>query len=164
MLIPIIRTNKLHRPPVDTEHLHRQHLLDRLNKRLHRPLTLISAPAGYGKSTLVSCWLEACDFPTAWLSIDETDNDLRLFLSYFLAAVQTVFPEVGQKIQAILRTKELPPLPVLILLDIMMPDIDGFEVRRRLKDNPDTASIPIISLSALTEDEKIKKRFESWGR
>jgi len=57
--------------------------------------------------------LEACDLPTAWLSIDETDNDLHLFLSYFLAAVQTLFPEVGQEIQTILKSQELPPLPVL---------------------------------------------------
>ncbi|MCU7817199.1 MAG: hypothetical protein KZQ81_18910, partial [Candidatus Thiodiazotropha sp. (ex Rostrolucina anterorostrata)] len=70
-------------------------------------------PAGYGKSTLVSCWLEACDLPAAWLSLDETDNDLHIFLSYFLAAIQTVFPEVGQDIQTLLKAQELPPLPVL---------------------------------------------------
>ena len=101
----LIRT-KLHRPQVWTGHLHRQHLLDRLSNRLHRPLTLVSAPAGYGKSTLVSCWLEACDIPAAWLSLDESDNDLHLFLSYVLAAVQTVFPGAGQEIQAILKAPE----------------------------------------------------------
>ena len=110
--LPLLRT-KLHRPPVVADHLHRQHLMDWLNKRLHRPLTLVSAPAGYGKTTLISCWLESLDIPSAWLSIDEADNDLHLFLSYFLAAVQTVFPEVGQEIQTILKAQELPPLPVL---------------------------------------------------
>ena len=112
MPIPLIRT-KLHRPPVDTLHLHRLHLLARLNKRLHRPLTLISAPAGYGKSTLVSCWLEASKLRSAWLSIDEADNDLHLFLAYFLAAVHTVFPGFGQKFQTLLKNQELPPLPIL---------------------------------------------------
>ena len=112
MPLSIIRT-KLHRPPVDNLHLHRPHLLDRLNKRLHRPLTLVSAPAGYGKSTLVSCWLEASELPAAWFSIDEADNDLHLFLAYFLAAVQTVFPGAGQKIQTLLKNQELPPLPIL---------------------------------------------------
>ena len=92
MPTPLIRT-KLHRPPVDTVHLHRQHLLDRLNKRLHRPLTLVSAPAGYGKSTLVSGWLDSCAIPSAWLSLDENDNDLRLFLSYLLAAIRDMFPD-----------------------------------------------------------------------
>jgi len=65
-------------------------------------LTLISAPAGYGKSTLVSCWLESIDLPSAWLSLDEGDNDLHLFLSYMLAAVQTVSPAAGKEIQSML--------------------------------------------------------------
>jgi LuxR family maltose regulon positive regulatory protein len=110
--ISMIKT-KLYRPQMGTIHLHRQHLLDRLNMRLHRPLTLVCAPAGYGKSTLVSCWLEVCDLPAAWLSLDDSDNDLHLFLSYVLAAVQTVFPEAGQEIQAILKAPELPPMDVL---------------------------------------------------
>ena len=57
MSIPILRT-KLHRPQIDKSHLHRGHLLDKLEKGRNRPLVLVSAPAGYGKSTLVSCWLE----------------------------------------------------------------------------------------------------------
>jgi LuxR family maltose regulon positive regulatory protein len=119
--IPFIRT-KLHRPPVGTLHVHRQHLLERLNKRLHRPLTLVSAPAGYGKTTLVSCWLKACDFPVAWLSLDETDNDLHLFLSYFLNAVRTVSPAAGKEIQTILNSPELPPLS--ILTSILINELD----------------------------------------
>ncbi len=110
--IPLIRT-KLHRPPVAKDHLHRQHLLDRLNRNLHRPLTLVSAPAGYGKSTLVSCWLEACDIPSAWVSLDENDNDLRMFLAYFLTAVQSIFPDTARKTQALLNSADLPPLSIL---------------------------------------------------
>ena len=89
--LPVIRT-KLHRPPILAAHLHRKQLLDRLNQGRQRPLTLVSAPAGYGKSTLVSCWLESCDFPSAWVSLDEADNDLRLFLSYFVSAILKIFP------------------------------------------------------------------------
>lgn len=110
--LPLLRT-KLHRPPVAKDHVHRLDLLDRLNRQMHRPLTLVSAPAGYGKTTLISCWLESLDIPSAWLSIDEADNDLHLFLSYFLSAVQTVFPEVGKEAQAILKAEKLPPLPFL---------------------------------------------------
>ncbi len=120
----IIRT-KFHRPPVTAVHMHRHNLLDKLNNRLYRPLTLVCAPAGYGKSTLVSCWLDACDLPTAWLSLDETDNDLHLFLEYFLAAVQTVFPEAGQGIRAILHAAELPPLPHLT--GILINDLDKID-------------------------------------
>jgi len=84
--ISLIQT-KLHRPPIYGAHIHRQRLLDQLDQRHKRPLTLISAPAGYGKTVVASCWLEASDSPCAWLSLDETDNDIRLFLSYFLAAI-----------------------------------------------------------------------------
>ena len=111
-IIPLIRT-KLHRPPVAREHVHRTRLLDRLNKRLHRPLTLVSAPAGYGKSTLVSCWLESCDIPSVWMSLDENDNDPGAFLTYFLAALQSIFPGVGREIQPLLKGADLPPTAVL---------------------------------------------------
>jgi hypothetical protein len=57
----------------------------------------VTASAGYGKSILVSCWLGACGLPSAWLSLDTTDNDLHLFLSYLLTAVQTVSLAVGKK-------------------------------------------------------------------
>jgi LuxR family maltose regulon positive regulatory protein len=110
--VPIIHT-KLHRPPVASDHLHRQHLLDRLDQRRHRPLTLVSAPAGYGKTTLMSCWLESCDVPSAWISLDENDNDLRTFLAYFLAAVQRIFPDAVRETQAMSNAVELPILSIL---------------------------------------------------
>jgi LuxR family maltose regulon positive regulatory protein len=112
--IPLI-TTKLYRPSVASVHVHRPRLLDDLNDQLLRSLTLVCAPAGYGKSHLVSSWLEGCDLPSAWLSIDETDNDLRVFLAYFLAAIQSISPGVGKEIQAILKAPELPPLPVLAI-------------------------------------------------
>ena len=60
---PSILRTKLHRPPVAKDHLHRERLLDRLEKNRQRPLTLVSAPAGYGKNALLSCWLDLlhCD-------------------------------------------------------------------------------------------------------
>ncbi len=108
----ILRT-KLHLPSVIKDHLHRERLIDRLEKNRQRSLTLVSAPAGYGKSTLLSCWLESCDSPSAWVSLENNDNDLRVFLSYFLAAVQTQFPAAGQNTEALLNSPELPPLSVI---------------------------------------------------
>ncbi len=105
--LPLIRT-KLHRPPVAADHLHRQHLLDRLEKNLDRPLTLVSAPAGYGKTTLMSCWLESSDLPSAWVSLDDNDNDFRMFLAYFLSAVQSLFPDAVRETRAMLNAPELP--------------------------------------------------------
>ena len=110
--IDIIRT-KLYRPPVTKDLVPRSHLLERLEYCRQRPLTLISAPAGYGKSTLASSWLEASDCPGAWVSLDEDENDLRLFLTYLVAAIQMLFPEAGQQIQALLNATELPPGKVL---------------------------------------------------
>jgi LuxR family maltose regulon positive regulatory protein len=67
--------------------------LAQLNKHRHRPLTLVSAPAGYGKSALISSWLETNENPAAWLSLSKSDSDLRTFLSYFIAAVHEHFPD-----------------------------------------------------------------------
>jgi LuxR family maltose regulon positive regulatory protein len=83
-----LKHTKLNRPAIASDHLHRQHLLDRLDQHRHRPLTLVSAPAGYGKTVLISCWMASCDAPGAWVSIDESDNDLRMFAAYFIAAVR----------------------------------------------------------------------------
>ena len=110
--IPIIRT-KLHRPPIPEDHVHRPQLLEQLEKGRHGQLTLVSAPAGYGKSILLSCWLKNCDCPNAWFSVDESDNNLRQFLIYFLAAIRTMFPDAVEKTLALANTGSLPPLKVL---------------------------------------------------
>ena len=66
-------------------------MTDGLSKRL----TLISAPAGYGKTTVVNQWLDTVDLPSAWISFDEHDSDLATFLSYLLGAVRSVYPDAG---------------------------------------------------------------------
>jgi LuxR family maltose regulon positive regulatory protein len=110
---PIIQT-KLYRPPLQADIIPRPQLLAQLEGWQQRPLTLVSAPAGYGKSTLVSSWLESLECPTAWLSLDENDDDLALFLTYFLACVQSAFPEAVDETVALLESAELPPLRVLL--------------------------------------------------
>ncbi len=109
---PIIET-KLYRPPLQAGFIPRPQLLEQLDGWQQRPLTLVSAPAGYGKTTLVSSWLESLECPTAWLSLDEHDKDLDLFLSYFLASVQTSFPDAVEETVALMGGVELPPLRVL---------------------------------------------------
>lgn len=74
--LPIIRT-KLQRPLIVGDHVHRSQLLERFDQRRQRPSTLLTAPAGYGKSALISCWLEACGLPAAWLSLEETAEYLQ---------------------------------------------------------------------------------------
>jgi len=108
----LIRT-KLHRPPTTAGLVTRPWLLEWLSQHQRRPLTLVSASVGYGKTTLISSWLEATDSPSAWLSLDEYDDDVSVFLTYFIAAIQTIFPETGQETLALLNAANLPPLPVL---------------------------------------------------
>ena len=87
----ILRT-KLHRPPVTADRVCRKRLHQLLDAALAGPVALVSAPAGYGKSTLVSQWAESRQEPCAWLSLDDTDGEPVEFLRYLVAAVQTLFP------------------------------------------------------------------------
>jgi LuxR family maltose regulon positive regulatory protein len=88
MATPILAT-KLYIPSPRTIVVTRSRLFERLDEGIHRKLTLISAPAGFGKTTLISEWVIGCKQPIAWLSLDEGDNDPVRFLSYLVAALQT---------------------------------------------------------------------------
>src|SRR5689334_6407206 len=83
---------KLCIPPPRPKVVLRPRLIERLNEGLKRmpSVTLISAPAGFGKTTLVSAWAASGERPAAWLSLDEGDNDPIRFLAYFVAALQTL--------------------------------------------------------------------------
>src|SRR5258707_14985258 len=90
-----ILATKLYIPRLRPNVVSRPRLLERLNEGLHRKLILISAPAGFGKTTLVSQWLAGGARPAAWLSLDEGENDLTRFLTYLVAAVQTLAAPIG---------------------------------------------------------------------
>jgi LuxR family maltose regulon positive regulatory protein len=77
-------------------------------------LTIISAPAGFGKTTLVSEWVAGCERPVAWLSLDEGDGDLARFLTYFLTALQTIAPNVGAGVLSVLQSPQLPPIESIL--------------------------------------------------
>lgn len=88
--------------------LPRTQLIERLENGRYRKLTLISAAAGYGKSTLASAWLEVCRCPSAWLTLDRQDSDLGVFLSYIIGAVRSIFPDAFPEMGAFLNGVELP--------------------------------------------------------
>jgi ATP/maltotriose-dependent transcriptional regulator MalT len=88
---PLIRT-KLQRPRLPGDLIRRQRLLDWLHAGSDRRLTLISGAAGAGKTTLLAQWLAECPQHSAWLSLDEHENDLIVFLSYLCGSIRTVFP------------------------------------------------------------------------
>ncbi len=107
---PLLIT-KLYTPTLRSEIVLRPRLIERLNEGLSasRKLTLISAPAGFGKTTLVSEWIACCGQTVAWLSLDEGDNDLAHFLTYLVAALQTITANIGKGVLAILQSPQPPP-------------------------------------------------------
>ena len=121
MPAPILAT-KLHIPSPRPAIVLRARLLDRLHVSLQRrsTVTLISAPAGFGKTTLVSEWLSTLTSASqagtraAWLSLDEGDGDLARFLTYLVAALQTVAADVGRGVLAALQSSQPPPVEALL--------------------------------------------------
>ncbi len=121
---PILRT-KLHRPQPNAELIDRDRLITVMNAAREVPLTLVSAPAGYGKSVLVAQWAEQLDRPIAWLSLDASDSELRSFLQYFLAAVDTAFPGACDTTRELLAPGSLAPMPVLA--GYLLNDLDAID-------------------------------------
>ncbi len=117
MAVPIL-TTKLYIPPLRENVVFRPHLIERLNEGLRRKLTLISAPAGFGKTTLLSEWAAGRDHSTAWLSLDEGDNDPARFWAHFTAALQTLFPNIGMGTLGALQTPQ-PPSIELVLISLL---------------------------------------------
>lgn len=104
----ILLRTKFSRPSIPHDFVARPRLTDALNRGLSHPLTLICAPAGYGKTSLASCFLETCPLPSVWLSLDESDNDFRLLLEYLLAALDAVFPGAVRGTQLLLAGTHTP--------------------------------------------------------
>ncbi len=113
MTTPLLAT-KLYTPPVRPELVSRLRLVERLDVGPNRKLTLVSAPAGFGKTTLVAEWLGSVGRPVAWLSLDEEDNDPARFFTYLVAALQTVDPNIGQAAQAMSQSSQPPPPEALL--------------------------------------------------
>jgi LuxR family maltose regulon positive regulatory protein len=112
---------KLYVPPPRPELVPRPRLIERLNTGMMRKVTLISAPAGFGKSTLVTGWLAESGRPAAWLSLDEGDNDPVRFWAYLIAAVQAVHPEMGEEARQIIGSpqwRSAEPAVISLINDI----------------------------------------------
>ena len=138
MSTPILAT-KLYIPPPRPNVVLRSRLTARLNAGLHQKLTLIAAPAGFGKTTLLSEWLASqssevevlsAELPepestqnserktqnlrVAWLSLDEGDSDITRFLAYLVAALQTIGPTIAAQVMALLQSPQPPPAEVIL--------------------------------------------------
>jgi LuxR family maltose regulon positive regulatory protein len=124
MATPLL-TTKLYIPPVRPKLVPRPRLIERLNEgpRSRRKLTLVSAPAGFGKTTLVSEWVAGCGRPAAWLSLDEGDNDPTRFLTYLVAALQTIAANIGEEVLHVLHASQPQPPPIESILTALINEI-----------------------------------------
>ena len=93
-LSPYLLRTKLYIPPTRPDQIARPRLVDQINGGLDKTLILVSAPAGYGKTTLVSSWLSERKVSSAWLSLDAGDNDPVRFLQYLLTALLPAAPGI----------------------------------------------------------------------
>lgn len=116
----LIKT-KLQIPLVRNDLVIRTRLIDRLLSGYSLPLTLVAAPAGYGKTTLVLHGLAACGFPAAWLSLEKEDDQPDRFFSYLIAALQQIHSDVGDNAAEILATTQ--PLQIERMITTLINDL-----------------------------------------
>src|SRR4051794_34203939 len=110
MTTPILAT-KLYIPPPRPKAVLRPRLIERLHEGLHhhRKLTLITASAGFGKTTLLSEWVVNCKRKVVWLSLDKADSDPIRFLTYLVAALEKIAPAIGAGLLDLLQAPQPPP-------------------------------------------------------
>ena len=107
-------STKLSIPPLRSRLVVRSRLVHELNQGLDCGFVLISAPAGYGKSTLLRAWFSQLEWATAWLSLDNGDNHPVRFLTYLIAALRKIDPSVGEDLENSLRSSPLPEVEILL--------------------------------------------------
>ena len=153
-------TTKLFIPSIRPELVPRLRLIEQLNDCLHRKLTLISAPAGFGKTTLISDWVDRLqtdsfkenqsNFKIAWISLDEDDNDPARFLTYFIAALsraEGISATAGESLMGILQSLQTPPIKDIVtaiinesaaMTDKLIVVIDDYQCYRIAADRRST--------------------------
>ncbi|MBN1310427.1 MAG: tetratricopeptide repeat protein, partial [Anaerolineae bacterium] len=114
MMLPTLLSTKLYIPPARPDLVPRPRLIERLDEGIRRKLTLISAPAGFGKTTLLAAWVKQCSVPVAWVSLDAADSDSVRVLAYIIAALQTVDAVLGSAASAMLQSPQPPPIDAVL--------------------------------------------------
>ena len=113
----ILIHTKLRLPFTRPELVARPRLQEQIAQGLRGPLTLITAPAGFGKTTLVASCVASCGMPVAWLSLDKDDNQVERFLKYLVAALQEADNTIGSEAaQLLMAAQQAPPEAVLTSL------------------------------------------------
>ncbi len=172
---------KLHIPQAGNNVVHRSELFEKLKSGLSKKLILVSAPAGYGKTTLLSDWINQNKITSAWLSLDNGDNDPAVFLSYVISGIQSIHADFGQSALRLLNSPNSPSvesIASLLINDLLIINknlllvLDDFHLIRSaevlkvltyfLEHIPDnihfvilTRSDPALSLSRLRSQHQL---------
>ena len=117
---------KLHIPPPGNNIIQRSVLYEKLDSGLSRKLILVSAPAGYGKTTMLSDWINQKKIPAAWLSLDNGDNDQVVFLNYVIVGIQTIQPDFGKSTLRLLNSPNSPS--VESVASLLINELIGIEL------------------------------------
>jgi LuxR family transcriptional regulator, maltose regulon positive regulatory protein len=104
----LLLDTKLFAPPPSTRSIERLRLLQLLDAGLQGKLTLVCAPAGFGKSTLLGAWVQACEHPSAWLSLDAGERDPDQFVAYLTASLRSVSADLGEAALALAQARPRP--------------------------------------------------------
>jgi len=148
----ILLQTKLHRPPVMDDYVIREKIINELEKNIVKPLSVISAGAGFGKSITVSQWLEQTKYLHTWISLDKEHNDFRIFLIYFCAAINKIFPNALSETNNLLKTTILPSRE--LLLNSLINDI--YDI--------DQDFIIVLDDYHLIKEHEIHEFFDEWFR
>ena len=114
-------STKIKIPPLRSKLIIRTELIERINTYLDRNFLLLSAPAGFGKSTLISEWSSTTNKPVAWLSLDQGENDVKIFLRYIIFALQIHFPNMGEQALEMLLSPQT--IDIKLILSNLINDI-----------------------------------------
>ncbi len=115
MATPVLST-KLYTPKPRSDLVIRNHLLDLLHQAIFKKLILVSAPAGFGKTTLLSAWTQETEMSNCWVSLDIEDSDPVHFLIYLISALQNIASEVGQASLTLLHSNQPTAINTIIVM------------------------------------------------
>jgi LuxR family transcriptional regulator, maltose regulon positive regulatory protein len=122
---PELLLTKLSAPRISGDIVARPRLYARLSAGLDKPLTLVSAGAGFGKTTTLAAWLAELGCPGAWVLLDRTESDLLTFVNYFVAAIRSLFPDACEHTRALLKVPGAPATSALVLA--LSNDLEAIE-------------------------------------